>query len=272
MVNTADYSADVVEAARSVLLEVSGLLGEYRGGMVVVGGWVPELLFGNAQQAHVGSIDVDLALDHRTLQEAGYRSIMELLLSRGYEQGSQPFIFHRKVLVEDREIRVQVDFLAGEYGGSTRRHRTQEVQDVHPRKARGCDLAFEMPVEITLRGSLPNGGLDSALVKVASAMAFIVMKAMALASRLKEKDAYDIYYCLINYPGGLDALIKEFEPFMRHGLVKESLAILASKFASPAHIGPQSVADFEEITEPEERARVQRDVFERVNYLVVSLT
>jgi len=33
------------------------------------------------------------------------------------------------------------------------------------------------------------------------------MKGMALDDRLKEKDAWDIYYCIQNYPGGLDHLI-----------------------------------------------------------------
>lgn len=36
------------------------------------------------------------------------------------------------------------------------------------------------------------------------------MKAQALNSRLKEKDAYDIYYCLTNFPDGMDALVEAF--------------------------------------------------------------
>ena len=71
---------------------------------------------------------------------------MEHLLSQGYVQGKQPFIFHRTVAMGDREIIVQVDFLSGEYGGTGKSHRTQRVQDMRPRKARGVDLAFEMPV------------------------------------------------------------------------------------------------------------------------------
>ena len=41
MVTKGDYDALQVEAARSVLLELVRLLGEYRDDMVVVGGWVP---------------------------------------------------------------------------------------------------------------------------------------------------------------------------------------------------------------------------------------
>jgi hypothetical protein len=55
-----DYSADQVEAARSVMLELAHLLGEYRNDIVVVGGWVPQLILLSASLQHVGSIDVPL--------------------------------------------------------------------------------------------------------------------------------------------------------------------------------------------------------------------
>jgi hypothetical protein len=79
-----DYSADQVEAARSVLLELVHLLGEYRDDIVVVGGWVPKLILPPGRIQHVGSIDVDLALNHRNLREPGYATIQALLSRRGY--------------------------------------------------------------------------------------------------------------------------------------------------------------------------------------------
>lgn len=71
MVSRRDYSAEIVSAARSVLLEVNRLLGEYAGEIVVIGGWVPELLLPEAAAGHVGNIDVDLALNHLRLDEVG---------------------------------------------------------------------------------------------------------------------------------------------------------------------------------------------------------
>ncbi|MBL8229321.1 MAG: hypothetical protein JNL98_12615 [Bryobacterales bacterium] len=114
-----DYSGDQVEAARSVLLELVRLLGEYRDDIVVVGGWVPQLILPQTPLQHVGSIDVDLALNHVTLEDPGYATIQTLLLRRGYEQSpKQPFIFFRTVEIGGNPIRVQVDFLAGEYEGT----------------------------------------------------------------------------------------------------------------------------------------------------------
>lgn len=97
-----NYSRQAVEAARSVLLELAHLLGEYRDDMVLVGGWVPELLLDAKGMPHVGSTDVDLALDHQSLEQPGYELILALLVDRGYQRSEeQPFIFYRVVRVED---------------------------------------------------------------------------------------------------------------------------------------------------------------------------
>jgi len=271
MVTRRDYTAEGVEAARSVLIELVHLLGEYKDDIVLIGGWIPEVLLPHSSGPHVGSMDVDLALNHLKIQEAGYRMIQDLLKSRGYEQGDQPFIFFRKLTVGAHEVKVQVDLLAGEYEGTSMGHRHQKVQGVQARKARGCDLAFEMSKEIRIEGTLPGGAHDSVSVRVASIVPFLVMKGVAMETRMKEKDAYDIYYCLLNYPGGIDALAEEFRPHLHHGLVKEGLQKIAGKFSSEKEFGPKSVADFEEIDDPDEQERIQRDAYERVNALISKL-
>jgi len=269
MVTRTDYMGAAVEAARSVLLELSRLLGAYREHLVLVGGWVPELLLPEAEPRHVGSLDIDLALDHRKLADLEYRTIHELLKLRGYEQDNrQPFIYRRRVTVHGHEITVQVDLLAGEYEGTGKSRRTQKVQDVRPRKARGCDLALDMAVELELRGTLPSGAKDAATIRIAGIVPFLVMKGMALADRLKEKDAYDVYFCVKRYPGGIDALAAAFHPHASHGLVIEGLSKIAGKFTAPEAFGPTAVADFEEAADPEDRAIIQRDAYEQITSLL----
>jgi acetylornithine deacetylase/succinyl-diaminopimelate desuccinylase-like protein len=57
----------------------------------------------------------DLAINHRTLPEEGYKTLLELLEahSHSYERGKQPFTFLRNVPVGGKDIEVKVDFLAG---------------------------------------------------------------------------------------------------------------------------------------------------------------
>ncbi|MFA5844556.1 MAG: hypothetical protein WC971_06975 [Coriobacteriia bacterium] len=266
-----DYPPDAVEAAKSVLVELAHILGEYRDEMVIVGGWVPFLLMPDAA-GHVGSTDVDIALNHLAETDEVYARISELLRDHGYVQDArQPFIWFKDVGFEGADAaRVEVDFLAGEYGGTNKEHRTQRIQDMRPRKARGADLLLDGSVERQIEARLPNGAIDMVTVKVAGVVPYLVMKSSALGSRVKEKDAYDIWFTLANYPGGAAAVVEEFKLFATHGLVLEALALLDDKFASPQHFGPVSVALFLE-AEGEEAERIKRDAYERVRALITEL-
>jgi len=166
---------------------------------------------------------------------------------------------------------VQVDLMAGEYEGTGKGHRHQNIKKTHLRKARGCDIAFLDPKPVMLEGELPDGGKDTVKIQVASIGAFLCMKGHALDGRLKEKDAWDIYYCVREFPGGLDALVEDLQVVARHSLVREGLEKIGQHFASPEHRGPRHVADFEEATDPEARAAIQRDAYERVNYVLEQL-
>lgn len=271
MVSKGDYSRAEVEACRSVLIELAHVLGEFRDSMVLVGGGVPPFLYPERKD-YVGTIDIDLALDHRAISDETYRTIRTLLLRQGYREGKQPYIFERDVSVAgSRDIIIEVDFLSGEYGGTGRGHRHQRVQDIMARKARGCELAFIGKREHVIEGELPGGGQDSVRLCVAGVVPFIVMKGFAMNDRLKEKDAWDIYFCLSGYGGNLQELVEEFGPFMREGLVGQGLEYISEKFASPGHVGPKHVADFYELADGEERERIIRDAFERVDYLLRSL-
>ena len=98
-----DYSADAVAAAKSVLVELVQVLGEFREQIVVVGGWVPGLLLTDAREQHIGTLDIDLALDFQHLPDASYATLLKALTSRGYQQDPrQPFRLFREVPVPER--------------------------------------------------------------------------------------------------------------------------------------------------------------------------
>ena len=109
-----------------------------------------------------------------------------------------------------------------------------------------------------MKGKLPDGGLDEVKVQIASVVPFLSMTGLALEDRRKAKDAYDIYFLLHNYPGGVDEVVMAFRPHMKLGLVQEGLKKLAGKFASINHVGPRDVAEFEEMLDKEERTIRQR--------------
>jgi hypothetical protein len=255
-----------------LLIELMQVLGEFRDHVVVVGGSVPGLLLHDLAEPHIGTLDIDLAFDFCNIPDASYQTLLKAFTSKGYRQGSQPFQFFRDVPFSDRDpIIVEVDLLAGEYGGTGRSHRTQVVQDARARKTRGCDLVFENNNLVAVEGELPGGGHLTIECRVAAIVPFLVMKGMALSDRLKEKDAYDIYYCVRRYPGGLAALAEAFRPHIENQLVREGLAKIREKFLSPEYAVPKWVADFLEIEDREERAIQQRAAYEQIAALLEKL-
>jgi len=85
----AHWSSDevgMVGGSLSVYLELMTILGAYRDALVLVGGWVPHFLlevFGDPDRAfhHVGSLDIDLAVDHRQV-DPRVRSLQHVFAPR----------------------------------------------------------------------------------------------------------------------------------------------------------------------------------------------
>ena len=110
-----DYSDRQVEAAHRVLMDVGQVLNSFHDTIVVVGGWVPDLLLPDARPEHVGSIDVDLALDAAKLNDGRYAELLKLLLdTQRYKPGDKLFQLMTYVNLQDGEapVRVDVEFLA----------------------------------------------------------------------------------------------------------------------------------------------------------------
>ncbi len=262
MVRKIDYNEKAVRAAKMVLTELYRILGEYAECLYVVGGWVPLLTIPQDHTPHVGSTDVDLALNQNKLKEVGYNSIREILERNGYRPLTE-FRYNKIVKVDGENIDVDVDLITGVYGDGDSII-IQEIQDISALKKPGCDLVFGTFDTLEIEHELPEGGITRATINVAGIVPFLVLKGFALDGRRKEKDAYDIYYCIRYYPGGLDKLLKKFEGQLDKDIVRRGLTKIADNFLTMEHLGPKMVVDFEDAID-EEAEILRRDVFELVN-------
>ncbi|MGB3340143.1 MAG: hypothetical protein WBB37_01510 [bacterium] len=227
---------------------------------------MPPLLLPEAKEKYQGTLDIDIALDFKEIDDQTYNTLVDILKKKDYYQkeGEQPFKYYRDV----EGMTIEIDLLAAEYGGTGMRRRHQNVQDAKARKARGCDLVFDDFVRVELSGVMPGGTENKVSVKIASIGPFLVTKGMALWTRMKEKDAFDIYYCVRNYPGGLVALQDKIKPLVTNKLAQEGFGKIRAKFEAVNSTGPNFVADFLEIAEPEEREIIKREAFELINALM----
>jgi hypothetical protein len=264
-----DYSSRATQAVKMVLIELGQVLGEYLDSLVVVGGAVPWLL-PDTEPEHVGSIDVDLALNPKKLQaQAKYANMVRLLEKAGYERQVDDlgvFQMRRKVSVDNGEPVLVILDLLKPSKPKTRRNKPALIPDFRVQDIPGAEFALANPQWLTLEGIMPDGRNNTVRLPITDLGGFLVMKGYALQGRDKPKDAYDIYYVIKHYPQGTQALAELCLSLLGHEKAKQGFQHIADKFDVLEGYGAQSVRSFlgDTFTTPEEANFVQRDAFEQV--------
>lgn len=272
--NQSEYGSREVEAARRVLIDLGQVLAGFEDCLVLVGGWVPSLMLGEASKDHSGSIDVDLALDTVKLGEGRYAQLIDCLLkTRRYKKGTEPFRLFTTVDLKDGEspIRVDVDFLKS-HEAKTKKNKPKLIADFRPLDADGCAEAFAHPGILVISGQMIKGQKNSVKFRVASIADFLIMKSYALAKRDKPKDAYDICYCMEHYPKGIEELALEWRRRLKERPVQEAIAFLKEKFSAVDQYGPSQVVEFFGSDNEEERKRQARRAYELVQKFLSLIT
>ena len=269
--SAADYEERTVRAVRAVLIEIAQILGSFRDKFVIVGGAVPWLLLDNAAMRHVGTVDIDLGLDAEALGDGEYARLVELLMEHGYAQGKhlEEFQLERRSPAPDdgSPIDVVVDFLIPKKA-AVKKNRPPLIDGFRPVHASGAGLALQFRETIEIEGEMPGGMVNRVKVAIASIPALLAMKGLALDGRYKQKDAYDVYYCVRNFPGGPDALAGACRPLLVHEDAVAGYEHIDAKFETFNSLGPGFVRRFVEETDVlQERTadQWQQDAFGQVD-------
>jgi hypothetical protein len=112
------------------------------------------------------------------------------------------------------------------------------ISDFAVQRADGAGLAMRFYQLVAIAGPMPGGGTNRVEIAVCSIPALLAMKGHALAGRYKQKDAYDIYYCIRNYPGGPEALAEACRPLLEHRSGAAGFGFVAGKFDTVEAFGP----------------------------------
>ncbi len=265
-----EYDSRQTKAAHRVLIDLAQVLAAFQDCLVLIGGWVPYLLLPDVQEPHVGSIDVDLALDAEKLLGGRYAGMLKILLdTRRYRPGEKPFQFVTDVDLGDggKPVQVEVEFLAPKEV-RLRKNKAKLLEGFRVLQADACSTAFRAPVQVILAGRAIRGAKNKVRLAVASLADFLVMKAHALENRDKPKDAYDIVYCLDNFPEGLEKLAAAWRQRSEEKDVKRAIEILRDKFTSVEDFGPKQVVEFYGSPDLDAQAMQARRAFELVQKLL----
>lgn len=244
-----DYDDRTTTAVKYVLVEIGQILGSFEDKFAVIGGAVPWLMLSESDMPHIGTIDVDLCLNAETLGDGEYARLVESLQEQGYNQGDdlRRFQLVRTVPARDAgpDIDVVVDFLMPR-DAEIAKNTPPLIDKFAVQRADGADLAFKSREMISFENEMPDGGRNLVRIPVASIPALLAMKGYAVANRLKPKDAYDIYFCIRNFPGGLDTLVTATKQLLDFDTARKGYLLISEKFRDMDDFGPTSVRQFVE--------------------------
>lgn len=273
LLRVSDYGDRENQAVFSVLIELAQILGSQHGNFVIVGGSVPSLLFNDAKPAHIGTLDIDLDLNPEALGDYDYADLVKELEDHHYERGVnrlKPFQMQRTIDLKDgaQPIPVIIDLLMPK-DAVVKEHKPKLIDGLKVQRIDGGIYALKHYQEISIDGYMPDGRPNKVKVLVATPAALLVMKGYALVGRDKQKDAYDIWFCIRNSEGGVEAFADACRPLLDEDEARQAYINIAEKFRHENDFGPITVRRFLEGS-PDKCGDMTPDQIQTDAYLRVS--
>ncbi len=245
------YEREYTELVRATCLYIATKVGDITDDLIVIGGLVPSLLIDQEDlppgvDPHAGTLDLDVGLTIRLLDDGRYCTLTERLRRAGFEQDTSsqgnPTRQRWKIGLGKK---ITVDFLIppslpSDQGGG--------VRDIEPDFAAfiapGLDLAFQNRKLVNLTGKTIFGEQAMRSIWVCGPSAYVVLKSLAFGDRGENKDAYDLYYVVRNYGTGVDDVAAPLKSLLHDPSAVKALHVLERDFSEHDSIGPRRVAEF----------------------------
>lgn len=245
-----EYTPDGLLLVKRTCLTIAQTLGDaMEKDAVIVGGLVPVLLYQNVPPVweygeHAGTADVDLALDLVILDRERYENVAERLRHNGF----RPDVNDRGNLVRQRWRSEQgglVDFVMPPVPPDTEGGRQQPLTaELAAMTMAGLELALQHRVPVTLVGRDLEDRNVERTVPVCSPEVFLVLKGLALAGRMKYKDAYDMHYILLHDSKGAGGLGGAVRALCPNETITRALGFLERDYRDVNSRGPRDVCAF----------------------------
>lgn len=248
--SSSEYTDQALALVKSTCLSIAQILGDsITSEAVIIGGLVPTLLYQNVELVpeiggHVGTADIDLAMDLVILNKDRYQEVASSLKDHGFlpDTNEQGNITRQRWRAGNG---AQVDFLMPPVPPDTLGGKQQSLTgELAAFTMRGLDLALLNRVIITMAGEDLDGRNVERDLPVCSPELFIMLKALAIAGRAKPKDAYDVHYVLLHDPLGPRTLGEKLQRFRPHDAVDAAVKALRRDYKDVDGRGPRDVCSF----------------------------
>lgn len=274
-----DYDLTGAYRCERALVTLIGDLGPWRERIVLVGGLAPRYIVGSlppGASLHAGTTDVDLVVQLAVEDSfETYATLQNNLRISGFESSQPSYQWSREV----DGAKVTVDFLCETdqvAAGTIYKPRQGMGAKFSAFNAPGAKLALRDFVEIDIEAErLDGGGLSKVPVRVSGVLAYVVLKILAFQDRHNNKDAYDLVYTLVNYPGGgprSAGLASTASPIRENPQVIDALQLIKERFRSADQDGPSSYSNF--WADPDDtvgKARLRNEAVAAVNQFLTAI-
>ena len=273
LIYASDYSSRSFKAVMQVLVELGQIMGSHKESFVIVGGLVPSLLFNKVEPSHIGTIDIDIELNPENLENKHYAEFIDILEENNYQRNAldlKPFQMHKIIDLADggESFPVVLDLLRPK-NSKIKKNNPPLKGGLRIQEIDGGQFALKYCEYVNIEGKMPDGRLNQVRILVASIPALLVMKGYALEGRNKQKDAYDIWFCISNYREGFEQLAKDCLPLLEEAEAKKAFVFISKKFRKEDDFGPVTVRQFLEKS-PDKWGKLTLDQIQSDAYFRVS--
>jgi len=257
-----EYTDETTQRCERALITLIGNIGPWSKRIYLAGGLAPRYIVGplpDAASPHIGTTDVDMVIG-LAIDDAAetYSTLQANLKKTGFKQTQLSYQWEREV----DGANVLVEFLCETdqvEPGSIHRPKQGTGSKVGAFNVPGAQLAVrDFTVHQVAGKRLDDGGLSTVELQVVGVLTFTVLKILAFQDRHENKDAYDLIYTLLNYPGGPAGAgrVAAATKIAAVRQVVDALNLLERRFETTDHDGPIAHATF--LGDPQDTDTVDR--------------
>lgn len=246
--NIDDYLPGSIESLKFLLADIYMGLGGISKNLCLVGGLVPAFLVTNKLpylKEYLGTLDIDLAVELAVKYNEGFKNFYSDLCALGFEkqktEDNLELMSHSFIKHISGNISVILDLIIDNQFEPKADKLKEISRNIEAVKFRGVYLVF---ADYLIKEAETNAG-KAAKIKIPNIIPFLALKSFAYSDPENScaKDAFDIWYTVVNYESGPDSVNKELLKYKDNIDVKDAFGAINGFFNNASSKGTKDVSN-----------------------------
>jgi hypothetical protein len=243
------YSPIHLGKLRRVLADIYTAFGDVSENLYLVGGLVPDLLVKNKLsylREYLGTLDIDLAIKFAVSEKGKYRNLYNILRSIGFEKqktdDGRDVMNHSFIKYGSGYKPIVLDLITDDKFKPAADKLKEIAPNVDAVKFRGVYLVFKDFITVDLGMA---GTKKSVRIKIPNIIPFLTLKAFAYSDEENRaaKDAYDIWYTIVNFKDGPVSVKEEISKYKGNKETADALKVIRRDFDNETSSGTKDVVN-----------------------------